>query len=256
MRVTPGEHNLGIFIDVSKRNEQYRLTHPSASLGGFLRGGLSVTVGDVCYVTCKESKMKTILHYLEEGWIGKTQNKVEGVVFRYDPENDDKVRIRDVPEADILARISGNWKDKLYFTGASKNVYSLPRNSKPQTNKFSQDPPTLLMDLEPLSVSPKLLPPPSVQLPNESLNFWSGVTDAIKSRQFSRATVLKQEIEEKQREKAREREREGKEWKPRFFTGAVTPLGRPELTSAGKEVLEKLQKGEWEIEDIEEVSTA
>ena len=44
------------------------------------------------------------------------------MVFRYDPENDDKVRIRDVPEADILARISGNWKDKLYFSAGSKNV--------------------------------------------------------------------------------------------------------------------------------------
>lgn len=111
------------------------------------------------------------------------------------------------------------------------------------------------MDLAPLSVSPKLLPPPSAQLPNESLNFWSGVTDAIKSKQFSRATVLKQEIEEKQREKARERERDGKEWKPRFFTGAVTPLGRPELTSEGREVLERLQRGEWGIEDVETLST-
>ena len=107
------------------------------------------------------------------------------------------------------------------------------------------------MDLGPLSVSPKVLPPPSAQLPNESLKFWSNVTEAIKSRQFSRATVLKQEIEEKQREKAREREREGKEWKPRFFTGAVTPLGQPELTSEGKEVLGRLQKGEWELEDVE-----
>lgn len=39
VRVTPGEHNLGIFINLKNRgDESYRLTHPAASLGGLLRG--------------------------------------------------------------------------------------------------------------------------------------------------------------------------------------------------------------------------
>jgi hypothetical protein len=125
VRVAPGEHNLGIFITLEKRdNEQYQLTHPAANLGGLLRGGLNVTVGDICYVTCPKSKIKTILHYHEEGWIGKTQNKVEGVVFKYDPENDIHTRVRDVPTKDVLARISGNWKDKLYYSLGAKSVSS------------------------------------------------------------------------------------------------------------------------------------
>jgi hypothetical protein len=123
IKVTPGEHNLGIFITLAKQdNEQYQLTHPAAHLGGLLRGSLSVTVGDQCYVTCTKTKIKTILHYVEEGWLGKTQNKVEGVIFRYDPEDDNKTRIRDVPEKDILARISGNWREILYFSLAPKFV--------------------------------------------------------------------------------------------------------------------------------------
>jgi hypothetical protein len=123
IKVTPGEHNLGIFINLAKRdNEQYQLTHPAAHLGGLLRGSLSVTVGDICYVTCAKTKIKTILHYLEEGWLGKTQNKVDGLMFRYDPENDNKTRIRDVPEKDIIARISGNWKEKLFYSLAPKFV--------------------------------------------------------------------------------------------------------------------------------------
>ena len=123
MRVAPGEHNLGIFITLEKRdNEQYQLTHPAANLGGLLRGGLNITVGDICFVTCPKSKIKTILHYHEEGWIGKTQNKVEGVVFKYDPENDIHTRVRDVPTSDVLARISGNWKDKLYYSLGAKSV--------------------------------------------------------------------------------------------------------------------------------------
>lgn len=39
VRVTPGEHNLGIFINLNNRgDESYRLTHPAANLGGLLRG--------------------------------------------------------------------------------------------------------------------------------------------------------------------------------------------------------------------------
>jgi hypothetical protein len=39
IRVTPGQHNLGIFITLHNRNnEEYQLTHPAAHLGGFLRG--------------------------------------------------------------------------------------------------------------------------------------------------------------------------------------------------------------------------
>jgi hypothetical protein len=125
IKVTPGEHNLGIFITLAKRdNEQYQLTHPAAHLGGLLRGSLSVTVGDQCYITCAKTKIKTILHYLEEGWVGKTQNKVEGVIFCYDPDNDNKTRIRDVPDKDVLARITGNWKEKLYFSLGPKSVSS------------------------------------------------------------------------------------------------------------------------------------
>lgn len=105
------------------------------------------------------------------------------------------------------------------------------------------------MDLSPLSVAPKILPPTEKQLPNESLRFWSGVTEAITSKQFSRATTLKQELEERQREKAKEREETGTTWQPRFFTGAVTPLGKPELTEEGKEALKALQEERWELKE-------
>ncbi|KIN01033.1 hypothetical protein OIDMADRAFT_198144 [Oidiodendron maius Zn] len=235
IKVTPGEHNLGIFINLEHRdNEQYQLTHPAAHLGGLLRGSLSVTVGDHCYITCAKTRIKTILQYVEEGWLGKTQNKIEGVIFRYDPENDNKTRIRDVPEKDILARTFGSWREKQYYSLAPKF-----------------DTPILLMDLVPLTVAPKILPPVEVQLPNESLRFWAGVTEAITARQFSRATTLKQEIEERQREKTRQREQAGWEWQPRFFTGAVTPLGRPELTDEGKEVLKNLYEGKWDLKESE-----
>jgi hypothetical protein len=41
---------------------------------------------------------------------------MQGVVFTYDPENDTKTKIKDVPDKDVLARIEGNWQDKMYYT--------------------------------------------------------------------------------------------------------------------------------------------
>lgn len=121
IKVMPGEHNLGIFITLEKRNnETYQLTHPAAHLGGLLRGALSVSVGDVAYITCPETKLKAILHYYDEGWLSRSTNKVDGVIFRYDPENDDKTRIRDVPDEDVLVRLSGAWKEKISFTMGPK----------------------------------------------------------------------------------------------------------------------------------------
>lgn len=128
IKVSPGTHNLGIFITLEKRDcETYQLKHPAAHLGGILRGSLSVSVGDIAYVTCPQTKLKAILHYIEDGWLGRAQNKVEGVIFKYDPEKDDKLRIRDVPDSDVVARLGGVWKDKVVFTLGPKPVVSLSR---------------------------------------------------------------------------------------------------------------------------------
>lgn len=60
--------------------------------------------------------MKVILHYQEESWLGKTQNRILGVIYTCDPQNDDRTRIKDVPEKDILARLEGCWTEQVYYT--------------------------------------------------------------------------------------------------------------------------------------------
>jgi hypothetical protein len=125
IKVMPGEHNLGIFITVERRDhETYQLRHPAAHLGGILRGALSVTVGDVAYITCPETKLKAILRYYDDGWLGRSTNKMEGIIFRYDPENNDKTLISQVAEEDILVRLGGAWKEKIVFTLGSKPLVS------------------------------------------------------------------------------------------------------------------------------------
>ncbi|KAL4959979.1 putative oxysterol binding protein (Orp8) [Aspergillus stella-maris] len=234
IRVAPGQHNLGIFINISQReDEEYQLTHPAAHLGGLLRGALSITVADTCYIVCPKTGTKVILQYLEEGWISRAQNKVEGVIFRYDPSKDTITRIKDVSESDVLAKISGSWHNQLYYTLAGSNE------------------PQLLIDIAPLFPVAKSLPPDENQLSNESRKFWSGVTEAILDKKYSQATKLKVEIEDRQRQKAAERQEKNEEWKPRFFTGAVTPLGKPALSDEGIKALEGLRAAQYQLEESE-----
>ncbi|KAI5205941.1 hypothetical protein AUEXF2481DRAFT_3121 [Aureobasidium subglaciale EXF-2481] len=240
IRVTPGTYNEGIYVTLHNwADETYHLTHPAAYLGGFLRGNLNVSVADTCFVTCKKTGIKVILHYLEEGWLGKTQNKVEGVVYKCDVDKDNFTRIKDVPEKVILGRIEGAWHDKVYFTKGSG-----PASKNPDK--------TLLIDVNPLWPVQKIVPPAEQQLPNESRKFWNSVTEAILSKQYSKATTEKQELEERQRQKAADRKARNVEWSPRFFTGATTPAGFPELTEDGKKVLLGLQNGDYHLEESKE----
>lgn len=247
IRVTPGAHNLGIFITLAKRdNEEYQLTHPAAQLGGLLRGALSVSVADICYVTCPKTKIKVILHYVEEGWLGKSQHRVQGVMFRYDPNNDKCTRVKDVPANDILANIDGCWQDQVYYTMSSAAPVQKMEGADSVSDK------QLLVDLTSMLPVPKIIPPEEDQLPNESRRFWKDVTTAILGKQYAEATRIKQALEQRQRDKAEELKAKNEEWKPRFFTGAVVPRGRPDLNEKGKAVLRGLQQGDYKLEEAEE----
>lgn len=59
---------------------------------------------------------------MAEGWLGRAQNAVEGVIYKFDPENDNITRIKDVSDKDVLARIEGNWTDKVYYSLGSGPV--------------------------------------------------------------------------------------------------------------------------------------
>ncbi len=66
------------------------------------------------------TRLKAILHYMEEGWLGKAQNRLQGVIFKYDPNNDNKARVKDVSDSDIVGRVEGCWHEQVYFTRGSK----------------------------------------------------------------------------------------------------------------------------------------
>ncbi|EPS40143.1 hypothetical protein H072_6090 [Dactylellina haptotyla CBS 200.50] len=232
IKVAPGGHNLGIFINIhdsnSNTDEVWNLTHPAAHLGGFLSGALSITVQDICYITCPKRKLKVILHYLDEPWVGRSKYKVEGVIFTYDPENDTIIRIRDVPEKDIKARIDGSWISELYYTLAGAKEKNL------------------IVDVKPLSVAEKFVPEEKDQLDNESRKMWQKVTDAIVAAEYDLATDLKVEIEDQKRKEAAERTAENKEWEPRYFVVGDEP-GIPTLKNQGRDILDNMSEGIYAI---------
>lgn len=104
----------------------------------------------MAYITCPETKLKAILRYYDDGWLGRTTNKVEGIIFKYDPENDDKMQIKDVPQEDILVRLGGPWKEKVVFTVGPTPLVSF-----------------VMMFTSPNPIPPVLIPsfPPSIGIP-------------------------------------------------------------------------------------------
>lgn len=76
---------------------------------------------------------------------------------------------------------------------------------------------------------------------------WQGVSDAIHAKDYARATQLKCEIEDRQREKAAARVAESLEWKPRFFEAPALTAGQPTLSKDGELALRGLHTGDYRL---------
>jgi hypothetical protein len=243
VRVIPGTYNRGIFITLKNRDdEEYQLSHPAAALGGLLRGSLYISVADTCTITCPQTKLKCILTYVEESWFGKAQNRVHGVVYRYDPADDKYVRVKDVPEKEVLAKLEGCWQEQITYTIPKSDAVKASKDLEPTSDK------QLLIDLAPLMPVPKIVPPPEEQLPNESRTFWKDVTSAILEKRFGDATRIKQDLEQAQRDKATKRKELNVEFQPRFFTSATESSGKPDLNEEGRQVLDGMQKKAFHLD--------
>jgi hypothetical protein len=226
IKVQPGEQNEGIFVHLKDRGEEYRCTHPTASICGLLRGSLYAAIQDTAVITCKDSGLKAILYYKDEPWLGKPKAAIEGIIFRHDG-SDGMDTIREVPEESIIARLEGSWKGRIYIIN--------PRTKEKH----------VLIDVTDLLPAEKTVPTLSVQKANESRNVWNSVTQAIVSRKYELATRNKVEIEDAQRATAKERAQKSEEFVPKYFT--VKSDGRPELTKLGETVLAGQYDESWKM---------
>ncbi|BFZ59235.1 hypothetical protein YB2330_000241 [Saitoella coloradoensis] len=218
IKVFPGEQNRGVWITLKQRgDEEYLVTHTSASVSGFLMGSPTINIHDASVATCPKTKTKAIVQYLEESWLGKQKALVKGAIFTYDPANDTITDPKDVPSSALIGTIEGSWKGEVFYT---------PKDGVRR----------LLVDLELFDVFPKKVPESHELHPNESHRVWEGVTKSIKSSQFSKATKLKVDIEERQRAKAKKRLEEGTEHEAKLFKMPVGD-GKPELSELGEKIL-------------------
>ncbi|RIA84899.1 oxysterol-binding protein-like protein OBPa [Glomus cerebriforme] len=219
VKVGPGEQNKGIYINLAKRdNEEYLLAHPVASVQGWLKASLYIAVSESCIITCPKTKLKTILEYKEEKWLGKPKFAIEGKIFRYDPKNDDINKLKNINDDNVVAEITGSWRGQVHATRRGTNETRL------------------LLDMEKLEAVPKQVKPLSQQGPLESRKVWQHVTSALFSKDYTKATKEKQIIEERQRQKAAERKSNKQEFESVLFKLPVI-RGKPELKHAGIDAL-------------------
>ena len=205
VRVMPGSFNKGIFVRITGGDgagEMYHITHPVASVNGLLRGSFYVTVGDSTIITCSDGKdgkkLRAIIEYKEESWLGKAHFLLEGVIHEYDPKetvHEEWTRVKHVPRDRVLAVFDGSWRGRIRWkrVDASDSEYAT------------------LIDVSTLHVIPKNVRPLDKQQPNESRKLWDNVTTRLLKKEYSEATKHKLAIEQKQREDAAERKRKGVE---------------------------------------------
>ena len=192
---------------------------------------------------CPKTKLKVILSYEESSWSFRSSNKVRGVIYKYDPQNDKYQKLDDVPDKEVLVRLEGSWQEQIYYWFSTGDAKADKKG--PPANK------QLLIDLTPLMPVPKICPPPDEQLSNESRKFWTDLTAALTERRYNDANKVKQDIEQRQRDKAAERQEKKTIWKPRFFTEATEEGGQPHLSEEGQLLLAGMQKKDFKLKESE-----
>ncbi|KAG7097745.1 hypothetical protein E1B28_005066 [Marasmius oreades] len=275
LKVAPGAKAKGMFVRITggKGNgELYRITHPTASINGLLRGSFYVTVSESIIITCTTGhggkQFRTVLEYKEESWLGRPHFLIEGVIHTIsegDTQHEEWTKVKHVPPSRVVAMLDGSWRGLIRWRRVGTGSYpshtisggahtatnspnpshtALPSPSDHKGASSRTDLTTVdsewctLIDLNSLWVVPKQVRPLEKQGEKESRKLWEGVTSRLLGKEFSDATREKVMIEQRQRDEAAERKRKGVEFVPRFFEADIES-GIPVLTEEGKKAVEE-----------------
>ncbi|ODO06215.1 hypothetical protein L198_01447 [Cryptococcus wingfieldii CBS 7118] len=232
VKVGPGHCNKGIFVRVARdgpgKGEEYQISHPSAAVNGILKGSYYGTISDFIQVTCRggdsgPTKLRTLLDYKEESWLGKPKFLLDGVIYRYtvgDEEQEGWTKPKQVPSDKIVGYIEGCWMKQIRYKLKGQKEWKI------------------LLDLDQLALIPKDVRPIEEQDEYESRKLWEPVTQQLLNKNWGEATKSKQTIEQAQRDKAQARKDNEETHHARYFEPDYEE-GRPVLTAEGKEALEK-----------------
>jgi len=241
VRVAPGEFNKGLFVKMTGghgNGEEYRITHPAATVNGILRGSFYITVGDTTVIEMTAGgkpgqRYRAILEYKEESWLGRAHYLMEGVVYLVD-ENDKAhetwTKVKHVPKSRQVAVFEGTWRGVIRWRRVGNPMSSVASSPSPSHAKLPTpsvrsshaasklDLPrsadsdwVTLLDVDRLRSVPKVVRPLEKQHEHESRKLWDPVTKSLLNKEFSEATNRKIAIEQKQRDETAERKRTGAE---------------------------------------------
>ncbi|WFD08249.1 hypothetical protein MVES1_003621 [Malassezia vespertilionis] len=211
MRIFSGEKNQGVFVKLtygvrakSAVGEEYHLTHPAGAIFGLFRGSFWPAVTDTATITCTPAP---------------SANGAKPVYLRA-----------------LLEYVEEGWLSKpKYAVEGVVYAYEPDHASASYTSvrKVPSD------HLEPCE---RKVRPLEQQDELESRRIWSGVTKAILEKEYSRATNVKIDLEQQQRDQAKARAEAGTNFVPRYFEDGIEN-GKPKLTAAGKAaVLDELRR--------------
>lgn len=238
VKVGPGPSNKGIFVRISRdgpgKGEEYQITHPAAQVNGILKGSYYGTISDQISITCSGgdagdgTKLRVLLDYKDESWLGKPRFLVDGVIYRYTVGNEEQeswTRAKQVPSKLVVAELEGCWMKQIRYRRKGDKEWKT------------------LIDLDQLALIPKSVRPLEEQDEQESRRLWDPVTQNLLGKNWGEATKQKQVIEQLQRDKAAKRKADEVEFVPRFFVPEFDD-GRPRLSEEGqKAIQEELERG-------------
>ncbi|CAK9786953.1 unnamed protein product [Cutaneotrichosporon oleaginosum] len=230
VRLGPGPQNKGIFVRILRdgpgKGEEYQITHPDAQVNGILKGAYYGTMSDTISVTCRggsaTTRLRALIEYKEESWLGKPRFALEGVVYRYDEGDvnaESWTKVKQVPGDKVVASLEGNWMKTIKYRLKGEKEWKV------------------LLNLDELALIPKLVRPLEEQEGHESRQLWEPVTSNLLAKNWGEATKQKQAIEQRQRDIAAQLKAEGRVHEPRFFSPDYED-GRPVLTDAGRQAVE------------------
>lgn len=89
-------------------------------MNGILKGSYYGTMSDIVSVTVRggasKTKLRTLIEYKEESWLGKPRFALEGVIYRTTEDDADKYKkLKSVPSDKVVAHLEGNWMRQIRY---------------------------------------------------------------------------------------------------------------------------------------------
>lgn len=89
-------------------------------MNGILKGSYYGTMSDVVSVTVRGgqsgTKLRTLIEYKEESWLGKPRFALEGVIYRStEAEGAEYTKVKSVPGDKVVAHLEGNWMRQIRY---------------------------------------------------------------------------------------------------------------------------------------------